>query len=220
MHKISTLGKTPKGLPIFSYEFGKEGPVVLILAGVHGNEPEGNYIALELLQKWIKDFPYKLKLTLVPFFNVEGCLTNERTNSNKIDLNRNLPTKNWTPYYEEEKYYPGKEACSEPENKALVEWINKNPVRFIISLHSYDPMIQVNGDCSPEADIIGKETGYELKDSIGYPTPGCLGDYAALERNIPVITYESERGSSIESALKIHVPAIEKALFETEKREF
>ena len=113
---------------------------------------------------------------------------------------------------------PGEQACSEPENKALVQWIHNNPVRLILSLHSWNPMINTNGNCSPEAEIMGKETGYKVTSDIGYPTPGSLGDYCGLERNIPVITYEAERGGSIHTALTKHVPAIEKALFETEKR--
>jgi len=207
-----------QGLPIISYHFGQEGPVVLVLGGVHGDEPEGNYIALGLLKKWLQNFPYKLFLTLIPCFNIEGSLLCERTNGEKVDLNRNLPTKNWTSRFQKERYYPGSQPCSEPENKALVEWVKIKKPQLIISLHSWKPMININGDCRPEAEILSEMTGYKITDDIGYPTPGSLGDYCGLEREIPVITYEAHRGSSIKQALNIHVPAIEKALFESEKR--
>ena len=218
MFKTEIFAISSQGLPIINYTFGNKGPVVLILGGVHGDEPEGNYIALGLLKKWIQNFPYKLQVCLIPCFNIEGSLTAQRTNRNGVDLNRNLPTKNWTRKFEKKRYNPGLKACSEPENKKLIDWIKNKPVKLIISLHSWNPMINTNGNCQPESSIISKETGYKLTDDIGYPTPGSLGDYYGLERNIPVITYEAERGSSIQSALNKHVPAIEKALFETEKR--
>ena len=218
MPKIKIFAVSSQGLPIMSYIFGGTGPVALILGGVHGDEPEGNYIALGLLKKWMERFPYKLQVYLVPCFNIEGSLIAQRVNANQVDLNRNLATKNWTSQFEKERYYPGKKACSESENQRLVEWINSHPVKLILSLHSWKPMINTNGNCHPEASVLAKETGYKLTDDIGYPTPGSLGDYCGLERNIPVITYEAERGGSIHEALNKHVPAIEKALFETEKR--
>ena len=79
-------------------------------------------------------------------------------------------------------------------------------------------MINTNGDCQPEAKIIAEATGYKLSDYIGYPTPGSLGDYCGAERNIPVITYEAEKGKKIKETLNVHIPAIEKALFASEKR--
>ena len=218
MFEVKLFGTSSKGLPIISYTFGKKGPVLLILAGVHGDEPEGNYIALGLLQKWINSFPYKLQITLIPCFNIEGSLTAQRTNGNKVDLNRNLPTQNWSPEFQKKRYHPGKTTCSETENKALVKWIQNNPVKLIISLHSWNPMININGDCQPEADIMKEITGYQVKGYIGYPTPGSLGDYCGLERNIPVITYEAQKEGSIEEAFTKHIPAIEKALFASEKR--
>lgn len=218
MTEIKTFAKSSQGLPVFSYVFGEKGPVVLILAGVHGDEPEGNYIAWGLLQKFLKNFPYKLRLTLVPAFNVEGSLLCERTNGNAVDLNRNLPTKNWTEKFEKKRYYPGTKAGSEPENQALIRWIDKNKPKLIISLHSWNPMINVNGNCEPEAGILSEMTKYKVTEHIGYPTPGSLGDYCGMERGIPVITYEAARGGDIQEALNLHVPAIEKALFASEKR--
>ena len=219
MSVIKLFGESSQGLPILSYCFGSEGPVILILGGVHGDEPEGNYISLGLLKKWLEKFPYNLRLTLVPCFNMEGSLVCQRTNANQVDLNRNLPTKNWTGQFEKKRYYPGKSACSEKENKALVQWIKKNNPKLIISLHSWKPMINTNGNCQPEANILSRNTNYKMSDHIGYPTPGSLGDYCGLERAIPVITYEAARGGSISEALSIHVSAIEKALFESQKRE-
>ena len=142
-------------------------------------------------------------------FNFDGILAHERRNANHVDLNRNLPTKDWTAEVVTERYSPGAAAGSELENQALVQYLEsaEKPV-LIISLHSWKPMLNINGDCRRVAEAIGASTGYLIEESIGYPTPGCLGTYAGLERAIPTITYEIERGLDQASVLRAHVPAL------------
>ncbi len=207
------FGVTTQNLPILGYQFG---PIsekkVLILGGVHGDETEGVVGTHGLLEKFITNYTLNFSTTIIPTFNLDGVLKNQRKNARNIDLNRNLPTNDWTNNVPEEKYYPGPQANSEPENQALVHFIDTNKVNFIISLHSWKPVLNTNGDCAPISNIISKETGYEIVESIGYPTPGCLGTYSGLERNIPTLTYEIERGLDPQKILNIHVPAIIKAL--------
>ena len=79
-------------------------------------------------------------------------------------------------------------------------------------------MLNINGDCRPEAEEIARRTGYIIDESIGYPTPGCLGPFTGLERELPTLTYEIERGLDQASVLKTHVPAILEALKISERR--
>ena len=216
---MNLFGQSSQKLPIFSYKFGGKGPQVLILGGVHGDEPEGVYVALGLLQDFSEQFSYKLELTIVPVFNPDGVFTSERVNGNNVDLNRNLPTRNWSSKVASPRYNPGPGPGSESETQALVQWVKKNPPALVISLHSWKPMINTNGDCHPESEIMANTTGYKVSEHIGYPTPGSLGDYCGMERKIPTITYEVERGSSVKKCLSLHIPAIKKALYQTEKRE-
>lgn len=210
--KSFMFGKTSQNLPIIAQNFGSKGPKVLVLGGVHGDEWEGIFATKYLQKRFIESFPYKIQLTLVPIFNFEGAILRQRKNSRQVDLNRNLPTNDWTADVKEERYYPGPSANSEPENQALVSWLEENKPRFILSLHSWNPMLNTNGRCREEAEVISSLTGYEIKDSIGYPTPGCLGTYCGLERDMPTLTYELERGMAPESIEKIHIPAILEAL--------
>src|SRR5690606_14233919 len=145
-------------------------------------------------------------------------LKKERKNSSGVDLNRNLPTNDWTNDVAEERYFPGPSAGSEPENQALVSWLETNKPQLVISLHSWKPLLNINGSCQPEAEVLSRITSYEIKDSIGYPTPGCLGTYCGLERDMPTITYELERNLNPEQILHKHVPAIMEALKVTEER--
>lgn len=206
--KAFHFGHTSDGLTIPAYKFGSKGPEVLVIGGVHGDEIEGIIAANGLLQKFSDSFPYKLNLTLIPIFNLDGALRSQRKNAREIDLNRNLPTQDWTPEVAKKKYNPGPNPCSEPENQALVDYIKTNQPTFIITLHSWKPMLNTNGDCAQVAQKISDHTGYIITDDIGYPTPGSLGTYCGLERQIPTITYEFERFLPAEKILNQHVPAI------------
>ena len=212
------FGNSAQGLPIFSYSFGQKGPEILLVGGVHGDEPEGMYLAMGLLERFLDSFTYNLKITLIPVFNPDGALTAKRTNGNQVDLNRNLPTKSWTANYENPRYNPGPSAGSEPENQALLNWLETHNPKLIISFHSWNPMINTNGNCQPEAGILAETLNYKVSDDIGYPTPGSLGEYCGLERNIPTITYEVEKGLPAPDVLKYHIPAVEKALQASQKR--
>jgi protein MpaA len=212
------FGQTSLGLPILAYRFQNLGPKVLILGGVHGDEIEGVIAAQALLQSFLKSFPYRLDLALVPAFNADGVLLRSRTNSRGVDLNRNLPTKDWSPEVKTPRYHPGPFANSEPENQALARFIENEKPSFVLSLHSWHPVLNVNGDCLAEAQTLSRWTGYRIDADIGYPTPGCLGTFAGLERNSATLTYEIERGLAADKIIATHVPAILECLKETEKR--
>lgn len=214
---VFVFGKSSKNVPIFGYRFRNPGPKILILGGVHGNEPEGVVLARALISELGGHFDYKLDLTIVPEFNIDGILNKSRLNSNGVDLNRNLTTKDWNPKAFDAKYPPGPFAGSEIENQFLINWITCEKPKLILSLHSYYPLINVNGDCEPEASILHKWTGYVVTPTIGYPTPGSLGTFG-IENNIPTITYEIERGSDFAKIISLHVPAIKEALKASEEK--
>ena len=217
--EIFKFGETQLKLPIHGFSFkpssttGKKAHV-LIIGGVHGDEPEGVAAARGLLEVFRQKYDHDLFITLVPEFNPEGVLLKERVNSNKVDLNRNLPTKDWTPVAAKERYNPGPSALSEKENQALVKFIKENKVDLIISLHSWNPMLNINGDV-PEAKAIAELTGYSIEPDIGYPTPGSLGTWAGFENGIPTLTYEIQRDITFDQCIDIHVPAIIAGLRET-----
>ena len=216
--QTSLFGRAKSGLPILAHSFGRQGPRVLILGGVHGDEKEGVDLALGLVDRFATNFSYRLQLTIVPMLNLDGVLKGQRQNLSGVDLNRNLPTNDWSKEVASERYYPGTEPNSEPENQALVQWLNLHHPQFVLSLHSWKPLLNINGPCHAEAEVISQLTGYKIEESIGYPTPGCLGTYCGLERDMPTLTYEIERGLDTESILSKHRPAVLEALKVSEKR--
>lgn len=217
--KMELFARSRKNLPVFKYSFGLKGPRALIIGGVHGDEPEGVIAAQGVLANFLKSFTFNLQVTVIPEFNPEGIMNKKRVNSLGVDLNRNLPTKDWSAEFNTERYFPGPSPLSEPENKALVQLLNKDPYDIIISLHSWNPMININGpDCQCEAEVLKSFTKYPIEPDIGYPTPGSLGTYAGKERQISTITFEIQRDIDFSEINDIHVPAILDCLKETEKR--
>ena len=214
MMKTFSLGKTHLGLEITGYEWTSSvttAPNVLILGGVHGDEIEGVIASFGLITHFRQLYSLGLNLFIIPQFNFDGVLARTRGNSRGVDLNRNLPTSDWSSVAATPRYHPGSEACSENENKALLQYIQTKNFSFIYSLHSWKPMLNINGNARAVAEVIHRRTGYTIEEDIGYPTPGSLGSYG-LEKKIPVLTYEIERGLEFRKILEIHVPAIAESL--------
>lgn len=211
--KVYEFAQSSLGLPVRAYRFENGGPEVLILGGIHGDEIEGVIAAEGVLQQIANQkMSFKLNLTIVPMANPDGLIHKTRGNWNGVDLNRNLPTKDWSPEIKTPRYHPGPSAGSEPENQGLMNYISQHQPKLILSLHSWHPVLNVNGNCLAVAQVLAQETGYKIDAEIGYPTPGCLGTYAGLERNSPTLTYEIERGLKSSEVLRVHVPAILKSL--------
>jgi protein MpaA len=208
--KTFIFGHSHSGLPIWGHRFGFEGKRILIIGGVHGNEPEGVVAAESLLERFYENYGFRLSITVVPALNIDGVLKGTRKNARAVDLNRNLPTKDWTSVVAEDKYHPGPSPLSETENKALVQFIETEKPEFILSLHSFsNPMLLDNESlCTKECQVMSSLTGYVIKNQIGYPTPGSLGTYGAVERSIPTLTYELLRGMDFTEIKNVHVPAI------------
>lgn len=208
MIKSFSLGNTHLGLEITGFECsGPSKRNVLILGGVHGDEIEGVIASQALITNFRSRFDLDLNLFIVPQFNLDGILARTRGNIRGVDLNRNLPTSDWSPEAKTPRYQPGTGPCSENENKALVQFIKNKNFDFIYSLHSWKPMLNINGNARAIAEVIQKHTDYSIEEDIGYPTPGSLGSYG-LENRIPVLTYEIERGLDFKKIVEIHAPAI------------
>ena len=217
--KIDSLGATSLGLPIFAYDFffDKNVKNILILGGVHGDEIEGVIACKSLMAFFLKNSFFeqeknKINILFIPEVNPEGILLKTRGNSQGIDLNRNLPTKDWSSAFENPRYNPGNAPCSTEENKILVNVLQERKWDYLISFHSWIPMLNINGNCSPLVEIIAEQIQYPIEKTVGYPTPGSLGTYAGLERDIPTLTYEIEREIRLDKISQVHVPAVAKAI--------
>lgn len=172
---------------------------ILFIGGVHGDEPEGVRLAEDWLAKLMKqDFEQKPWI-LIPCINPDGYEKRERTNENGVDLNRNFPSKCWSPDFEKKRYFPGKTPGSEKETQALIALIKEVKPNLIVHFHSWKPMIVFSNTKAKEAaQFLEESSSYEAKEDIGYPTPGSLGEYAGLDLDIGVICIEEQDELSTE----------------------
>lgn len=166
---------------------------ILIMGGIHGDEPEGVRLAHDIL-KWLKDAPRPIvPWIMIPCLNVDGFQKNTRVNGQGVDLNRNYPSTNWSKKYNEPRYYPGITAASELEIQAVVELIEQVSPRLIIHCHSWNPCIVGTGErAQKDALRLSQSSGYQVVPEIGYPTPGSLSQYGWHDHQIPIICIEEQ----------------------------
>lgn len=184
-------GRSVEGNPIeaFKTESTKGGHLYL-MAGTHGDEVEGVYV-VQKLYEWLQTAELSWPLIVIPILNIDGYRASTRVNANGVDLNRNYPSKDWTPKARAAKYNPGTAPLSEPENVFLNELFKKYPPKLIMSIHSWKPLINYNGDCQDVAEFLHRYNQYPICDDIeGHPTPGSLGEYGPQELGSPVLTFE------------------------------
>lgn len=90
--KVTLNPDTKYATPMYIIDSGKPGPVVLIVGGVHGNEPAG-YKAATLM----KDTKIgRGKLLVIPNANIIADTRGTRLISGEKDLNRAFPTSKYT----------------------------------------------------------------------------------------------------------------------------
>lgn len=185
-------GKSLEGhsIPVWKTEI-KASKYLYLIGGVHGDEVEGVYVLKELFQ-WLKN-EHTLKdlpMVVLPILNVDGYRANSRVNAHLVDLNRNLPTKDWSSVVTKPRYNPGPKPLSEPENQFLVKLLDKYKPGLIISFHTWKPILNYNGDCKDVAEYLAGFNNYEIASDIGYPTPGSLGTFGVEKYNTSVLTFE------------------------------
>jgi protein MpaA len=213
-----------KGDPLMWSVFGDESAhkvqhqnMTFIMCGVHGDEITPIKFCFDILHYLNKNYAhseFKDSLVLVfPIANPDSFFIPRpsRTNSRGVDINRNLPTKDWSSkalsvwknrYRSDPRRYPGPKALSEPESLTQVNMIHRYNPDKIISVHApltildYDGPVEmhnIHGDVGASAgDLLvqmsQKASDYEIRN---YPFfPGSLGNYAGNERGIPTYTLE------------------------------
>ena len=189
------IGSSVEGRPIEVVTFGTGPDTALVLAGMHGDEPKGVYVARRLVDL-LANVPEPVagcRVTIVPVVNPDGYERRNRRNAAGVDLNRNFPTATWTAGKPRSRYYGGSSPASEPETRAVLRLVERSQPRRIVSLHSigrHQFCNNYNGPGLEWARAMGAANGYRVTASIGYPTPGSFGAWAGAERGIPTITLE------------------------------
>ena len=147
-NRRSVLGK-----PIPVVEFGDPGATnsTLVVSMVHGDENTPLFLALRLARHLVQDEARlkaaSIRVVIAPLVNPDGFFrgTRTRTNAHKVDLNRNLPTKDWaglalrmwkTRFGSNARRFPGSQPASEPETAFQTELVERIAPQKILSIHA------------------------------------------------------------------------------------
>ncbi len=189
--QVTQIGTSREGRAIEAHSLG-EGPVVLVLGGMHGDEPHGAYCAAMLLDEAdeIADRAPDRRVVIVRAVNPDGLEAETRGNAARVDLNRNFPTENWSPRPGRGRFRSGPHAGCEPETQAVVALVEQLEPQRILTLHAPLEVVNYDGPDDGGPAAIGAACGYPVSADIGYATPGSFGTYAGVERAIPTITLE------------------------------
>jgi protein MpaA len=187
--------KSVKGHPI--YHFNKKGEhkaqqKILVFSLIHGDEaPAGTAVRLWLER--LEEIVPRNNWRVIPMLNPDGVDLKTRTNANKIDINRNFPTKDWDDIAikswkkdtkSNPRRFPGDKSASEPETKCAMKHIEEFKPDFIVSIHTPLKVLDFDGPKikPPKYDYLPWKT-------LGH-FPGSLGRYMWFERKTPVLTME------------------------------
>jgi len=191
------VGHSADGMPLTLYRFGEGEGGTLVIGGIHGNEPTSADVAdylighlMERTDPW--DGP---PLAVLPRANPDGLIRNTRTNARGVDLNRNFAAANWRRRKDGGAQWGGPHPESEPETRAILGAIYLTSPACIISIHSIHGSRQCNnfdGPAKALAEAMAAANGYPVVASLG-PCHGSLGNWAGVDRGIPIITLELPR---------------------------
>ena len=128
--------------------------------------------------------------------NPDGVLKKRATrpNGRGIDLNRNMPTpdwsrlskKHWGKIERDPRKNPGAEPASEEETRWLIHEIESFQPDAIISVHAPYGILDFDG---PDLSKAPTQFGRLHLNLLG-TYPGSLGNYAGINKDIPVLTLE------------------------------
>lgn len=121
--QVIDIGRSVEGRPIVAVQRGTRGGVVVLVIGViHGDEDDGVAIVERLATAPV---PKGVDLWLIESMNPDGQAVPHRWNAALVDLNRNFPY-DWGPIGQPgDPQYAGRGPASEPETRAVVDFVSK-----------------------------------------------------------------------------------------------
>ncbi len=184
---------------------------VLLFGGIHADELSSISIVFHWLRFLEQQAPPPFAWKIIPLLNPDGLFKQPkatRENANGVDLNRNFPTPDWEnnaldAYWvkrtdKNPRRYPGPRALSEPESLWLAETIERFQPDVIVAVHAPYGIIDFDGPPEPP-DQLGR-----LSLNLLGTYPGSLGNYAGVQKNIPVITIELKYAGIMPPKQEIH----------------
>ena len=211
------VGTSVEGRPLVVEVFSAGPVTALVIGGIHGDEGAGVGVARRLAE-FLGRSPQAARgkaVAILAEANPDGAARHTRTNANGVDLNRNFPARNWRAGRKDRSDYGGPAPASEPETQAILRAAETLQPDRLFSLHgtaSLKPCNNYDGPAAGFAQLMAARNGYPVLASIGHPTPGSLGNWAGVDRGIPIITLELPEGRAAMECWEQNRPALVEAL--------
>jgi protein MpaA len=187
---LPEIGRSSEDRPIFGRRFGGEGAPLLVLGGIHGDEPASVDALLALCPRLGEGTP---PLWLVPAANPDGLLAGRKNSARDVDLNRNFPARSFAQAHAP-GYFPGAAPLSEPETRVIAALVDLQPIRGALAVHAPFACVNYDGPAADWAAAVSAACGWPARGDIGYPTPGSFGSWLGVDRALPVLTLELPPG--------------------------
>lgn len=166
---------------------------ILVLAGMHGDEPQAHQLGLLWLERLEKIKTPSNHWRVIPLVNPDGFQRKTRSNSRDVDLNRNFPTKDWDEkaislwtekLKKNPRRFPGTGPGSEIETQCVLKHIEEFNPDLVVSIHT--PYGQFDFDGPADKRLNSNLLPWKQIGTF----PGSLGRYLWDERKVPVLTIE------------------------------
>ena len=197
--RSEVLAKSASGLPIELYKLGNGKTKILFIGGVHGNEVGTCKLVYRLIGYLSskEDLLEGITAYFIPVLNVDGYKEAikrpdyfngglvGRTNNNNVDLNRNFDTKDWVNKGIWEfgsrkiEVSGGEKPFSEPETKALKDFLEKENIEVILDFHNRAGTVLGTKDDKGKkiAGVYSERSGYKDISKNEYPNTGWIKNY-------------------------------------------
>jgi hypothetical protein len=173
--KLDIAGYSREGRPLYIAKLGTGPERMWIQGRIHGNEPYGNDVALEVLKSLLssdKKILEAMTFWIIPSYNPDGSEIYWRGNALGVDLNRN-----W--------YRTDSQSYSEPESKAFYwAWREFKP-HYAIDIHHQGTYLVLDENGDPTNDMTTLSIGIPV--DLGRLTP----EISATTRQMAVAGYDA-----------------------------
>lgn len=225
--KSMAIGRSAEDRPIYAYVIGDGEHDVAVIGGTHGGYEWNTVLLAYRLMTYFAVYeevlPENLTLHIIPSLNVDGIMavtgkeglfaTTDlsddtlvgRLNGKGVDLNRNWDC-DWATQgkWGDQDVSGGEEPFSEPESRAMRDYLLKNEIEVGVWLHSAAGLVIPSGcqneDHEPSkraAALYGEAAGYPVGGFTAYQISGDAGSWLS-QQDIASITVELSDHKNLE----------------------
>ncbi|MFA6008364.1 MAG: M14 family zinc carboxypeptidase [Desulfobacteraceae bacterium] len=148
---VSSIGQSVQGRDLWAVTISDNAedreaePVVSLVSTLHGNEPVGTVLLVELIRYLLENYNTDPRIQslvdnhdirIVPLANPDGYEAGSRYNASGLDLNRNFPD----PSEQSDDRFDSDEGRA-PETLALMAWIMDRPAAVSANFHTGSQLV-------------------------------------------------------------------------------